>query len=886
MLTDLIFSFNQEIRNEEVFLLIHIYKKNSSDKVYYRDLQAFEKESKDLAVFLQKAKCKELKISYPSKENTILCSAVKVSASQVLDVIKKLTSARKLQWKERGVFFNPLSRVKVALEVEAVGEDALILSGVVDVDKTVYDMGSLDFLFHSEEISFAIVKQVLFIFPEDMDLSWLKFFSFKAQILEGKERKSFIYKYKEDPPHNFPKINWKGEYGEKQIEESLKSVLPCLELKDKAGMFADLVMEYENIRISFADAKPFVGRDSTSERAWEKDLLETGFQKKISYDAHYYCPTDKIAKSLTFLLEIGWKILDHTGKKIVRMTNRDLTVSLEREALIVKGRFAFADYTADLSDVIGAFERKERFLNLSENHVGWLEEECVSQGLEDLVHAERVVEGRRLNKAHFGVLEGLSFSALDPKVETLLNPRVVQVEDRQFQGTLWPYQEEGKKWFFSLYEQGFSGLLADEMGLGKTVQTLSFLSALPQGKPHLIIAPTSLLFNWKKEWEQFIPHKKLYVHAGPKRQDFSVLEQQEAILTSYSYLRIDHMLFSKLSCSCIVLDEAQWIKNPESQLARAAFGLKAEMKICLSGTPIENRIEDLWSLFHFLHPSLLGEKEDFIAKMTASEWDKRYQKSLQKKIRPFILRRKKEEVLQDLPLKLEQTVFVEMGEIQRAFYEEWLFKTRQGLLSKTTLEGAAAHRMEVLEAILRLRQICVDPRLVQADAIVASAKVERILDDLEEIISLKRKVLIYSQFTTMLRLFEKKIVELGYSYVYLDGETKDRETPVSIFQNDPTVSIFLISLKAGGVGLNLTAADYVFLLDPWWNEAVERQAMDRAHRLGRKDTVIVRRYICAESIEEKMMKLKAHKVGLSEGLLDYRGDALTIDQMTDFILSD
>lgn len=875
MLTDLIFSLGQEIRNGEVFLSIQIEKKNSLEALPSSLLQQLEKEAKELAVFLQKAKRKEV---MPNLHR------VYILASQSLECIKKLSSIRKLSWKDRAVFFNPLSRVRVELEAELIAQEALVLSGIVEVDKTVYSLSSLDFLFHSEEISWAICKQMLFVFPEEMDLSWLAFFHPEPKILEGKEKDRFIYRYKEDPPEGFPKVVWKGDFEEKK--EVLESVYPCLELRDRLGMFASLWMEYGSKRVCFTDLRSFPGRDLKTEKGWEKDLLETGFQRKPCLEAEYYCPTDQIAKSLSFLLEIGWKILDHTGRRVIRMTQRDLSISMPKENLLIKGTFSFADHKVDLDTVVGAFERKERFLDLSAVAVGWLEEESVSQGMEELIDTERVVEGRSLHKHYFGALQELTFAAIDPKVSSLLRPDLQQEEDECFQGKLWPYQEEGKRWLSSLYSQGFSALLADEMGLGKTVQTLSFISKIPLGKPILIIAPTSLLFNWKKEWDQFIPHKKLHIHQGKDRQDALFLETQEAILTSYAYLRIDHTLFRSLSFSCIVLDEAQWIKNPESQLARAAFALQGEMKICLTGTPIENSVEDLWSLFHFLDPSLLGDKEEFSAKMNSSLWDGRYQKSLQKRIRPFILRRKKEEVLQDLPEKIEQTVFVEMQEEQRAFYEEWLLKTRQGLLRKVALEGVSSHRMEVLEAILRLRQICVDPLLVQSDTSIESAKIERVLTDLQEIVAQRRKVLVYSQFTSLLKILQKKVQELGFSYVYLDGQTEDRQAVVSAFQNDPAISIFLISLKAGGVGLNLTAADYVFLLDPWWNEAVERQAMDRAHRLGRKETVFVRRYIVAESIEEKMMKLKAHKVGLSEGLLDRAGEALSTEQMIELLLTD
>jgi SNF2 family DNA or RNA helicase len=271
-------------------------------------------------------------------------------------------------------------------------------------------------------------------------------------------------------------------------------------------------------------------------------------------------------------------------------------------------------------------------------------------------------------------------------------------------------------------------------------------------------------------------------------------------------------------------------------------------------------------------PDLLGDEENFNAEIRAGLSDSRYLKRVKKKIRPFLLRRTKEQVAIDLPEKIEQTVWVEMDDQQRSIYEEFLSGVRQSVVRKAALEGASKHRMEILEAIMRLRQICCHPLLVgscmEVDGSCASAKLEALLLDLEEAISQKRKVLVYSQFTSMLQLIGKRIKEKQWKYVYLDGSTRDREGVVSQFQEDSSISLFLISLKAGGIGLNLTAADYVFLYDPWWNEAVENQAIDRAHRIGRKDTVIAKRYIMAESIEEKILKLKAAKGALAEDLLN------------------
>lgn len=837
MTEELILSITKETCNGQVFLAVHI-----------SDVILLKTKEKDLFNLFQQ-ECGEVQ------------KKCLIKASRSLDVIKKIISSKRWKWKDRTPFFNPFSLSQVHIEAESI-DSTIVLSGVLTIDKEAYPFSSIEFLFPGPPV-WGICKHLIFVLPKDLRIDDFEEVYPTEKKLSGLERELFIQKKHETDLE----IIWKG----KPAEPIALEVFPCLKLTDKQGAFASLWMEYSHQHVSFWDKKTFPGRNFSDEKAWEKDLLETGFIRKELGSSQYYCPMDKVSKTLSFLLELGWKIEDANKKRVIKLTRSTLSFEEKGKDLLLKGSFQYADHQVSLNDVMGVFTRREHFISLSPDSIGWLSDED-SATLQDLTETEVITEGRIIKKHQLGLLEGLTFSnestiaPLLHRLQTALKGSTQK--DLLFQGKLHPYQEEGRNWLNFLQTSGFSGLLADEMGLGKTIQTLSFLSNLSCDKPILIVAPTSLIFNWKKEWETFIPHKKLHVHQGPSRLDASLLQEKEAILTSYSLLRIDHLIFTKLSCCVIILDEAQVIKNPESQLAKVSFLLKADMKLCLTGTPIENRADDLWSLFHFLEPELLGDQKDFIAELSSSEVDARYRQKIQKKVRPFILRRRKEEVLQDMPEKIEQCVWVEMEPEQKAFYEEYLHKTKQGLLRKVSLEGASSHRMEILEAILRLRQICCHPLLVGGEEI-SSAKLDQVMLDLEEALENKRKVLIYSQFTQLLQLVKKRLEEKGWSYVYLDGETKDREKVVFSFQNDPNIPIFLISLKAGGVGLNLTAADYVFLLDPWWNEAVEQQAIDRAHRLGRKEAVIARRYIVAETIEEKMMKLKKHKSSLAKNLLDF-----------------
>ncbi|MBS3905358.1 MAG: DEAD/DEAH box helicase [Simkania sp.] len=651
------------------------------------------------------------------------------------------------------------------------------------------------------------------------------------------------------------------------FEKQTKEAWPILKLKDRFGAFADLWMDYgARGERGFHDRGESSWRNLEAERLWEKDLLDTGFQAKIVDTSHYYCPMDLVANSLSFLLEIGWRVIDHRGNRVVRQSKVDLRVEDQQQELLLKGKVLFGEHNADVSNIAGAFNRRDRFVELSSGFVGLIDPATLPEHIREF----SLEQGKlKMHKARLGLIPELIETIDLHNVWRLAQEEKIEgMEPFQgFTGTLHSYQKQGLAWLTSLKKHGLAGLLADEMGLGKTVQTLAFFSVWQSQKPLLIVAPTSLVFNWRKEWEAFLPNRTVYVHHGLTRQrTVEALSKNSAILTSYALLRQDKELFSHLDYSCIVLDEAQMIKNAESQIAEAVFSLKGDFRLAITGTPLENRAEDLWSIFRFLLPGLLGEVGEFRSKMVAAQIDRRYAEQCKKLIRPFILRRKKELVADQLPEKIEQLVWVEMEEGQRQTYEAMLAQSR-----KMLDEEGSMTRMEVLEKILRLRQICCHPTLIDSSlppVAEESGKIAHLLKDLEEIVEQGAKALVYSQFTSLLTLLRRDIDARGWKIAYLDGATKNREEMVRQFQEDPEIKIFLISLKAGGVGLNLTKADYVLIADPWWNDAVEQQAIDRAHRLGRKTPVIARRYITALSIEEKMLRLKEHKKRLAGDLLE------------------
>jgi superfamily II DNA or RNA helicase len=688
--------------------------------------------------------------------------------------------------------------------------------------------------------------------------------------------------------------------------QAKREPFPRLVLRERTGAFASLMMDYgdgalvpfdNNAQGRFKDGKGIViQRLLEQERAWEKDLLETDYIQKTTDNANYYCPVDRVVKSLTFLLECGWTIIDSKGNRILRHLDQQMALEDGASHVLVKGRICYENHQVDLQDVVGAFNRRERFVQLSTNTVGLLpdlRENNLIAGL--MEQGELVSDGIRVSRSRVLTLDAVwnqQQLAIDDSLQDLSD----KLRDFQgiscsapgsgFRGSLRPYQQQGVNWLAFLYDHGFHGLLADDMGLGKTVQVLAFLSRLmPVHRPILIVVPTTLMFNWKQEVARFLG-MDVIMHHGPDRADsIDVLQQASVIITSYTTLRIDLPLLSQIQYECLILDEAQAIKNAHTQTFQAVIRLQSRFRLSITGTPIENRLEELWAHYRFLMPKLLGDESKFAADASASQVDSRYLQRIRTSIRPFFLRRRKEEVAQDLPPKIEQVVWVEMDDTQRGHYEHFLQGARNGLLQKVQTDGMGKHRMEVLETLLRLRQICCDPLLVGGEGI-SSAKLETLFQDLETVRAEGSKVLVYSQFTTMLQLMAKKASERGWTFVTLDGSTKDREAVVNTFQNDSSIQLFLISLKAGGSGLNLTAADYVFLYDPWWNEAVEQQAIDRAHRIGRMGSVVAKRYVIAESIEEKMMQLKASKRSLVDSLIDeapFEG-SLTLDDF-EFLLS-
>lgn len=484
------------------------------------------------------------------------------------------------------------------------------------------------------------------------------------------------------------------------------------------------------------------------------------------------------------------------------------------------------------------------------------------------------------------------------------------VVSHHFKGDLRPYQLTGMAWMLALSDTGFGGILADDMGLGKTVQTLAFIASRkqsseqateqaiqsgsdhqpPQRLPYLLVVPTSLVSNWSREAARFVPGLTvLSLHGPDRKQSFDQIAQHDLVITTYPLLHRDSEILFAQEYDTVILDEAQHVKNPASQVAKLIRQINARQRLALTGTPMENNLEELWCLFDWLIPGLLGNRKSFadqFRKPIEKEKNLNRQVVLSKRIAPFIMRRTKDQVATDLPPRTEIIETVQLTGPQRALYETVRSTMHERVRKALAQKGLASSKITVLDALLKLRQACCDPQLVKlasAASITASAKRSRLMEMLESLIAEGRRVLVFSQFVEMLRLIESDVKVRGWDYLMLTGQTQKRGELVEAFQSGKA-SLFLISLKAGGVGLNLTAADTVILYDPWWNPAIERQAMDRVHRIGQDKPVFVHRLIAEGTVETRIAEMQARKQALMDSVFDPESTS-TVDMSEAEILS-
>ncbi len=624
-------------------------------------------------------------------------------------------------------------------------------------------------------------------------------------------------------------------------------------------------------------------------------------------------------KNTARLSEHGFVINQDYFEKTYLTENIKLDIKIEKKKdwFDIYGNVILGDYSVPFIDLKKNILNKIREFELPDNKIVVLPEEWFADFRELMLFAERKDNKLSLKNYHFNVLTSNVFDkdVLIEKFKTLNHKNARQTAvPSAVKASLRDYQKEGFNWLLSLQENKFGGCLADDMGLGKTLQTLALLAKTPEKsqadvktsntKPQkvfqlslfdapsenstrqtrnvasLIIMPTSLIHNWENEIRKFTPDFRVQKYVGTRTKELSQFENADIVLTSYGIVRNDAELLKNFTFHYIILDESQNIKNPESKIYRAVNMLRSQYKLVLTGTPIENSLQDLWAQLNFINPGVLGNlpffREKFIEPIEKNK-DKQQVAKLQKIIQPFILRRTKAQVAKDLPPLSVQVRYCEMENEHRKYYETEKSKIRNGILQLFDKKRVKHKTLLLIQGLTKLRQIANHPLLTDDSYTGTSEKFNQVIDDIHKLIAENHKVLIFSSFVKHLNLFAEYCKDKELKFSILTGASTKRESVINEFQNTADKHLFFISLKAGGVGLNLTSADYVFILDPWWNPAAELQAINRAHRIGQEKKVFVYKYISCNSIEEKIYKLQEKKSALADTFVNSNNPFKDID---------
>ena len=663
-------------------------------------------------------------------------------------------------------------------------------------------------------------------------------------------------------------------------------------------LYGDHPIEPEPFQAGIVDLKTqrVIRRDREAETALLIQLSDLGVRPNPNahLDADYRLTPRQLPALTEALLQRSW-VVEADGVRMRSPGTMTFKVTSGMDWFELHGQVAFDGFAVGLPALLRALRRGERTILLDDGSQGLLPETWLARYGKFADLGESHADTIRFKPSQALLLDALLAEqhhlSLDPAFErwreqlrtfTGIKPASPPAT---FEGQLRPYQQDGLGWLHFLQDFHLGGCLADDMGLGKTVQVLALLASRRDPSrtadspplPSLVVVPRSLVFNWLLEAERFTPTLRVLDYTGPNRSEaLAQLGDADVLVTTYGILRRDIVTLKALPFDYAILDEAQAIKNADSQAAKASRLLQAEHRLALSGTPVENHLGDLWSLFEFLNPGMLGRSAVFhqITK-TGEAQDDTQLHLLATAIRPVMLRRTKAQVLHDLPDKTEQTLFCDLPPAQRQLYDELRDYYRTQLHQRVEAVGLKRSKIQILEALLRLRQAACHPGLIDPERTGdPSAKLDTLLEQLEEVIAEGHKALVFSQFTSLLAIVQNQLDARGRVYAYLDGRTRKRQERVERFQQDPACPLFLISLKAGGHGLNLTAADYVFILDPWWNPAVEAQAIDRAHRIGQTRPVFAYRLISRDTVEDKIVALQQSKRELAESIVAADGNLM------------
>ncbi len=720
---------------------------------------------------------------------------------------------------------------------------------------------------------------------------------FKAPTAQGPELVAEILK-----SAHLPEIEWPEDL---RVEEVRMVPRPVLKFSEQRGwskvvMQGQLLFDYDGAALPFdshsrglhqPDQKRYLRRDTAAEQGAIQTLndlgLKPGQERYGQPKPGWEVAPKKLPGVVRELVKAGWRV-EAEGKAFRRASGMRSEFSSGVDWFELHAAADYDGVEVLLPELLKAVQRGDQMVALSDGSFGLLPEDFLEKyGL--LTRLGRAQGDHvRFSASQAGLLDVLLAARPEIRVDEIFARARVELRSFEgiqpaaqpegFQGQLRGYQCEGLAWMYFLQRLGFGGCLADDMGVGKTPQVLAMLETrreLREQKstaigPSLVVVPRSLIYNWEQEAARFTPRLRVLDHTGVGREkDAASFADYDLILTTYGTLRRDVALLQEYRFDYVILDEAQAIKNEKSESAKAVRLLQANHRLALSGTPIENHLGELWSLFEFLNPGMLGVASSFrVAGVGLRNPDEETRQLLARALRPFVLRRTKAQVVKELPEKTEQTIYCELDATQRKLYDDLREHYRQSLLGRIESEGMAKSKMHILEALLRLRQAACHPGLLDPKrANQSSAKFEALIPQLTEVLAEGHKALVFSQFTSLLAILRQQLDGARMAYEYLDGKTQNRQACVERFQGDPDCKLFLISLKAGGLGLNLTAAEYVFLLDPWWNPAVEAQAVDRAHRIGQSRPVFAYRLIARGTVEEKVLELQKSKRDLADAII-------------------
>ncbi len=725
--------------------------------------------------------------------------------------------------------------------------------------------------------------------------------------IEAKEWNDFL---------NGPLMDWNKivhvHFSEELVEHA-ELVVPktLIYLQERENMFIIQPMfDYGGVEITAGltgdVVQPFKGmvRVTTRNEEAEAEALQQlhTLHSDIQYNKrehYYYLPGNAVLSNNWFLRftdqvrEWGMDLRGLERLKTLRVNTHkpetQISISSGIDWFDASIELKFGDQSVSIIEVKRALAQKQNFVKLGDGSLGMLPEDWLKKYTLLLKVGETKGNKIRLKKYHFSVLDEL-LSEIDEqalldeleikkvRLENILDNDYSEVKPPDhLEAVLRPYQLAGFQWLKFLNEAGWGGILADDMGLGKTVQTLTFFQHYKNthtNPKYLVVCPTTLMFNWEKEIDKFTPTLTKIIHHGPKRtMNPEAFADFDVIITTYGTMRSDIKMFKDMPFDYVVLDESQSIKNPQSQVAKASLLLNSKNRLALSGTPLQNNTFDLYAQMNFLNPGMLGSREFFMSEF-ATPIDKFREDDVKKQLRkltyPFLLRRTKEQVAKDLPEKTEMILYCEMGPEQRKIYDAYRNTYRSQILGMIEEQGMERSQMHILQGLTKLRQICDSPAIMNDEERFPNHSIK--LDELSREITENvgdHKVLIFSQFLGMLGLIKQNMEKENIPYVYFDGSTSatERERVINEFQNNQECRVFLISLKAGGIGLNLTAADYVYIVDPWWNPAVEQQAIDRTHRIGQTKNIFAYRLICKDTLEEKMLQLQEQKRALANDLV-------------------